>query len=100
MVMDPGAIEKALAAAVGDDDALIAELKSAFLESAQLHLASLYEADDRQRWQDACWRLHALAVGFGVMRLAQASEQAASLPPRDRLALRRLRTIVHGLSRR
>lgn len=99
MVMDPGAIEKALAAAIGDDDALIAELKSAFIDSAQLHLANLCEAEDRQRWHDACWRMHALAIGFGVVRLAKASEHAATLPPRDRLALRRIRTIINTLSR-
>ena len=44
MAYDPGAIDAALAAAVGDEPALIAELRLAFVESAQRALAAMEAA--------------------------------------------------------
>src|SRR3546814_1152345 len=44
MSYDPGALDAALAAAVGDDPVLIVDLRHAFLESAQRQIALLERA--------------------------------------------------------
>ena len=57
MAFDPGAIDATLAAAVGDDPTLIAELRIAFVESAERAAAAMAHADGREAWQDAAARL-------------------------------------------
>ena len=44
MAYDPGAIDATLAAAVGDEPALIAELRGAFIDSVQRGLDGLERA--------------------------------------------------------
>ena len=53
MAVDPGAIDAALSAAVGDDPALIAELRAAFRDSARRGLAAIESAQDDAAWQAA-----------------------------------------------
>ena len=53
MAYDPGQIDATLAAAVGDDPALVAELREAFLDSAKNALHALELADDHDAWQAA-----------------------------------------------
>lgn len=77
MAYDPGAIDAALAAAVGDEPALIAELRLAFVEGVQRALTVLEAATTREEWREAASRLKGLAASFGAVRLmAQASEAA------------------------
>ena len=80
MDYDPGAIDAALAAAVGDEPALIAELRLAFVESAQRGLAALEAAGDDDEWRGAAARLKGLAASFGAVRLMALASQAAELP--------------------
>jgi HPt (histidine-containing phosphotransfer) domain-containing protein len=80
MAYDPGAIDAALAAAVGDEPALIAELRLAFVESAQRGLAALAAAGDDDEWRGAAARLKGLAASFGAVRLMALASQAADLP--------------------
>lgn len=79
MNYDHGALEASLAAAVGDEPALIAELRNAFHDSAAVHLSALRSAQDMTAWSDAARRLHGLAASFGVERLLAAC--AAGLKP-------------------
>src|SRR3546814_20406221 len=67
MSYDPGALDAALAAAVGDDPVLIVDLRHAFLESAQRQIALLERARCDATWQIAAWRLKGLAASFGVV---------------------------------
>lgn len=69
MAYDPGAIDAALAAAVGDEPALIAELRMAFLESAERAVAHMELADDINGWRTGAARLRGLAASFGAVRL-------------------------------
>lgn len=90
MAYDPGALDKTLAAAVGDDQALICELRSAFFESAQRQTAALHAAVNDQQWQTAAWRLKGLAASFGVIDLMGLASEAAEGKPFSREILRRI----------
>ncbi|QLC24368.1 Hpt domain-containing protein [Parasphingopyxis algicola] len=90
MAYDPGALDKTLAAAVGDDPSLIAELRSAFIQSAQRQVSALHNAVNDQEWQVAAWRLKGLAASFGVMDLMTLANQAAEGVPFDNTLLERI----------
>lgn len=97
MAYDPGAIDATLAAAVGDEPALIAELREAFLDSAQRALAALTVADSAEAWTAAAWRLKGLAASFGAVRLMAMASDAAAVPVGDPAMLRKLRRAVERL---
>jgi HPt (histidine-containing phosphotransfer) domain-containing protein len=80
MAYDPGAIDTALAAAVGDEPALIAELRQAFLDSANASVATMGKARDGASWTDAALRLKSLAASFGAVRLMALASEAAEAP--------------------
>ncbi len=96
MAYDPGAIDAALAAAVGDEPALIAELRLAFVESAQRAFAALEAARTRDDWREAAARLKGLAASFGAVRLMALASEAADLPC-DTAMLAKLRRSVARL---
>jgi HPt (histidine-containing phosphotransfer) domain-containing protein len=96
MAYDPGAIDAALAAAVGDEPALIAELRMAFAESAQRALAALEAAADQEDWREAASRLKGLAASFGATRLMALAGEAADRPP-DPALLGKLRRSIARL---
>jgi HPt (histidine-containing phosphotransfer) domain-containing protein len=96
MAYDPGALEAALAAAVGDEPRLIAELRGAFLESATVHLAAIRGAESREAWVEAAARMKSLAASFGARRLMDAATQAI-VGPTNPGALRRIERAVSAL---
>lgn len=96
MAYDPGAIDATLAAAVGDEPALIAELRIAFVDSAERTIVTIETATDDAGWQLGAARLKGLAASFGAIRLmALASEAAAA--PHDAVVLRKLKQAVARL---
>ena len=97
MAYDPGAIDATLAAAVGDEPALIAELRAAFIESATGGVAALEAAVDSTGWRVAAWRLKGLAASFGAMTLMALAAEAAERDAFDPVLLRRLRRTVERL---
>jgi HPt (histidine-containing phosphotransfer) domain-containing protein len=99
MSYDPGAIDAALAAALGDEPVLIAELRIAFLEGAERGLASLEAAKDEAAWRDAAWRLKGLAASFGAVRLMEAAQAAADADRTDPATLASLRRQMVDLGR-
>lgn len=90
MAYDPGALDKTLAAAVGDDRPLVEELRGAFFESARRHISALHNAVNDQQWQTAAWRLKGLAASFGVTDLMALASEAADGAPFDKDLLRRV----------
>lgn len=96
MAYDPGAIDAALAAAVGDEPGLIAELRLAFTDSAERALAAMTAATTNDEWRDAASRLKGLAASFGAVRLMAQAAQAAD-GPRDEAMLARLKRSVGRL---
>ena len=97
MAYDPGAIDAALAAAVGNEPALIAELKAAFVASVRTASATLTRAPDADAWRAAAWRLGGLAASFGAVRLMALANAAAEGEPHDSAALRHLRRAIDRL---
>lgn len=97
MAYDPGAIDATLAAAVGDEPALIAELREAFLDSAKAGVTKLTRADTPAVWEDAALRLKGLAASFGAVRLMALAGAAATAPVGDLETLRKLRRAVERL---
>ncbi|WP_033919921.1 hypothetical protein [Sphingomonas sp. 37zxx] len=97
MAYDPGAIDATLAAAVGDEPALIAELREAFLDSTQRALAALTLAETGDAWTAGAWRLKGLAASFGAVRLMAVADEAAAMPAGDLAMLRKLKRAVERL---
>lgn len=76
MAFESGALDATLAAAAGDDAALMAELRAAFLESANRQVDLLGRSRCDGNWTVAAMRLKGLAASFHaeeVMNLAQAA---------------------------
>ena len=97
MIYEPGAIDAALAAAVGEESGLVEELKRAFVEGAERALETLKAARDDQAWRAAAWRLKGLAASFGAVDLMALATTAATRPARDPTILAELKDVVERL---
>ena len=82
------------AAAVGDEPALIAELRGAFVDSARRTLAAMEAADSPDGWKAAALRMKGLAASFGAVRLMALAEEASGATLRDPQILQRIRRSV------
>lgn len=96
MAYDPGALNSTLAAVVGNDPALAAELRAAFVDSASAALAAMRIGAAPEDWIEAAHRMKGLAASFGALRLMAAAEEAVSAPPGDPALLRRMDRIIGG----
>ncbi len=94
MAYDPGAIDANLAAAVGDEPALIAELREAFVESAHRAVKAMEVAENAGDWRTAALRLKGLAASFGAIRLLAIATEASESTPHAPDMLRRVRRSV------
>jgi HPt (histidine-containing phosphotransfer) domain-containing protein len=99
MAYDPGAIEAALAAAVGNDAALIAELRAAFLDSAERYAEALGRSRCDANWQQAASRLKGLAASFGAVGLMRLADAAGEGAPGDPVILRDIRLAIGEFAR-
>ncbi|WP_157219751.1 Hpt domain-containing protein [Flavisphingomonas formosensis] len=95
MSFDPGALDAALTAAVGNDPVLVADLRNVFLESAARQVNALGRARCDANWRMAAWRLHGLAASFGAVELMALAEDAAAGAPGDPVVLRRIRATMN-----
>ena len=66
MAYDPGAIDATLAAAVGDEPALIAELREAFHDGVQRCLETMKTSESPDGWAAAALRLKGLSASIGA----------------------------------
>ncbi|MBV8685218.1 MAG: Hpt domain-containing protein [Alphaproteobacteria bacterium] len=94
MVYDPGALNASLAAAVGSDPALMAELRSAFVESAVRQAELMGRARCDANWEIAASRLKSLAASFGAVGLGALADEALQGAPGDPVVLRKLRAAI------
>lgn len=99
MAYDPGTLNASLAAAVGADSDLMAELRIAFLESAARQLDLMGRARCDANWFIACSRLKSVAASFGVTGLASLAEQALDGAPSDPVILRRIAAALEEFAR-
>ena len=98
MAYDPGALDAALAAAVGDEPGLIAELRHAFFSSADAHVAALKSATSLADWQAAAQRLKGLAASFGARRLMDAASELIARAQIDPADLRKIERVLAALA--
>jgi HPt (histidine-containing phosphotransfer) domain-containing protein len=94
MVYDPGALNASLAAAVGSDPGLMAELREAFLESASRQAELMSRSRCDANWQIAASRLKSLAASFGAVGLGALADEALDGAPGDPVVLRKLRAAI------
>ena len=90
MAYDPGALNASLAAAVGSDGDLMAELRLAFIESAGRQLDLMSRARCDANWTIAASRLKSLAASFGASGLATLADEALDGAPGDPVVLRKI----------
>ncbi|MFN3818722.1 Hpt domain-containing protein [Blastomonas sp.] len=90
MAYESGALNAALAAAVGSDPALVAELRGAFVESAARQIDLLGRARCDANWHFSALRLKSLAASFGVQGIAGLADLALESAPGDPVVLRKL----------
>ena len=90
MAYESGSLNAALAAAVGSDPVLVAELRGAFLESAAQQIDLLRRARCDANWHFAALRLKSLAASFGVSGIADLADSALEGAPGDPVVLRQL----------
>lgn len=98
MKHDPAALDTALAAAVGDDPMLVAELRSIFLASARGHADALDRAMSAADWRDAALRLHGLAASFGAIELMVLADHASSASACDSALLAEIHGAIGDLT--
>lgn len=94
MAYDPGAIDATLAAAVGDEPELIAELRAAFVDSARRAMQSLESAAALEEWRAAALRLKGLAASFGAVRLLAIATEASESAPHSPDIMARIRRAI------
>lgn len=90
MAYESGSFETALAVAAGEDFALLAELRLAFLESASRQLDLLRRSRCDGNWQMAAMRLQGIAASFHDETLATLARDALAGAPGDPAAVRRI----------
>jgi len=90
MAFDPGALNASLAAAVGSDPQLMAELKTAFIESVARQLDLLGRARCDANWGIAAARLKSVAASFGAVGLIALADEALDGAPGDPVVLRKI----------
>lgn len=88
MAYESGSFETALAAAAGEDFALFAELRLAYLESASRQLDLLRRSRCDANWRMAAMRLQGIAASFHDDKLTGLAKEAFSGAPGDPASLR------------
>ncbi len=99
MVYDPGALNASLAAAVGSDSILMAELRDAFVESASRQIDLMRRSRCDANWSFAASRLKGLAASFGAVGLMQLADEAITGAPGDPVVIRRIAAAIDDFAR-
>lgn len=88
------AIDAHLVSALGDDPALLRELRRAFLDSALATVDLMQRARCDANWRMAAERLRGLAATFHGVELIALAEGAIAGAPGDPAILRRIRQLL------
>lgn len=99
MSFEPSALDMTLSAAAGNDLALQAELRQAFLVSARRQADLLRRSRCDANWQMAALRLRAIAASFHADELVALATAAVSAAPGEPTVLRSLEAQVTLLER-
>ncbi len=94
MAYENGALDATLAAAAGDDSALLKELRGVFIESAEKQLDLLKRSRCDGNWNVAAMRLKGLAASFHAEDLLLAAENALDSAPGEPAAIRNIERVL------
>lgn len=98
MVYDPGALNASLAAAVGNDPVLMAELREAFVEGIARQLDLMGRSRCDANWEVSASRLKSLAASFGAVGMIKLADEALDGAPGDPVVLRKLNLAVEDFA--
>ena len=98
MAYEAGALDATIAAAAGDDAALFAELREAFIDSLSRNIDLLRRARCDGNWHVAAMRLKGLAASFHAVALLVLAEQALDSAPGDPVVVRQLQAFLDSFS--
>jgi hypothetical protein len=90
MAYDAGSFDATLAAAAGDDPALLAELRAGFVESLVQQVDLLRRSRCDGNWEIAALRLKGLGSSFHSRELVQFADEALDSAPGEPTVLRKL----------
>lgn len=90
MAYEAGALDATLAAAAGEDPALLAELRNAFVDSLERQIDLLKRARCDGNWNVAAMRLKSLAASFHASGLIDLAEEAIVAAPGEPTVVKRL----------
>ena len=90
MAYENGSFDATLAAAAGEDPALLAELRNAFRQSLDRHLDLLKRARCDGNWTVAAQRLKGLAASFHAAELIDLADEAIVGAPGEPSVVRRI----------
>jgi hypothetical protein len=96
MAYEAGALDETLSAAAGDDMALYAELRGAFIDSITRQVDLLSRARCDGNWHVSAMRLKGLGASFQVWPLLDLADLALESAPGDPVILRRLNAFVES----
>ena len=94
MAYESGALDATLAAAAGEDAALFAELRLAFIESVARQVDLLRRSRCDGNWHVAAMRLKGLAASFHAELLLLLAEEALDAAPGEPGVVRRLQAFL------
>jgi hypothetical protein len=98
MAYESGSLDATIAAAAGEDAALVAELRAAFIESVARQIDLLGRARCDGNWRISAMRLKGLAASFHAEQLMVLSEQALAAAPGEPTIVRRLQRFIEDFS--
>ncbi|WP_061924145.1 hypothetical protein [Altererythrobacter epoxidivorans] len=98
MAYESGALDATLAAAAGEDSALMAELRLAFVESARKQVDLLKRSRCDGNWNVAAMRLKGLAASFHASELYDLAEEALTSAPGEPTVVRKIEQVLQVFS--
>jgi HPt (histidine-containing phosphotransfer) domain-containing protein len=96
MAYDHGALNASLSAAVGNDSALMNELREAFLESAARQHDLMGRSRCDANWIIAASRLKSVAASFNLTGLVLLADEALQGAPGDPVILRKVGNAIES----
>lgn len=99
MAYESGDLDATLAAAAGEDPALMAELRSAFAESVERQIDLLRRSRCDANWHVAAQRLKGVAASFCADGLIKIADEAIEAAPGDPVVIRKADRFLAEFSR-
>lgn len=97
MAYESASFDANIAAAAGDDPALLAELRAVFADSVEQQCDLLSRARCDANWRVAAQRIRSLAASFHAAELVDLAEEAIDGAPGDPVVLRKMRLFASEL---